>query len=118
MKQRPDDFNERRKNLKDLSDQDLKKRFEALTDQIIDPLLDMAYHYTTPAIERSILMRMGFSSLEAKDIVTKMNEYQLLGHGAGHIVYKYHEMHHVSMREAGLALMTQKALLEMAEVFK
>lgn len=118
MKQRPDDFNERRQHIKDLSDQELKKRFEALTDQMIDPLLDMAYHYTTPAIERSILMRMGFSSLEAKDIVNKMHEYQLLGHGAGHVVYRYHIMHQLSIREAGLALMSQKALLEMVEVFK
>ncbi|PKK94287.1 MAG: ornithine aminomutase [Tenericutes bacterium HGW-Tenericutes-6] len=118
MKQRNDDFKERHIHLKDLSDEALKERFQELTDQIIDPLLDMAYHYTTPAIERSVLMRMGFSSLEAKEIVNKMNEHNLLGHGAGHVVYKYHVMHKVSIREAGLALLDQKNLMDIAEVFK
>ena len=37
-----------------------------LTGQLVDPLLELAKENTSPAIERSVLLRMGFSSLEAK----------------------------------------------------
>lgn len=117
MKPRLDDFEKRREHLKHLSDQELKTYFEKLTDQIIDPLLEMAYQYTTPAIERSVLLRMGFSSLEAKQLTDKMMEYELLEYGAGHIIYRYAKDHHVSIREAGMILLSPEVLIAYKEEF-
>ncbi|MCL2621337.1 MAG: ornithine aminomutase subunit alpha, partial [Defluviitaleaceae bacterium] len=86
------------------SDQELKDKFWKLTEQVVDPLLKLGYENTTPAIERSVLLRMGFSSLEVKPIVDGALERNLLGHGAGHIVYKLAKHKNIPIREAGLAL--------------
>jgi D-ornithine 4,5-aminomutase subunit alpha len=118
MKPRPDDFLERRKHLEKMSDQELKAYFWKLTDQITDPLLELAKTHTTPAIERSVLMRMGFSSLEAKSLTDMMMEHQLLKYGAGHVVYRYAQVNKLSIREAGLALMNANELSKMVEAFK
>ena len=77
QKYRPDDYLTRREHLKDLSDEALKAYFWHLAEEIVNPLVDLAYHHTTPAIERSVLLRMGFSSLEAKQIVQKTIEHEL-----------------------------------------
>jgi len=118
MKSRNDDFLERRKHLTKYSDSELKAYFQELTDQMIDPLLSLAYEYTTPAIERSVLMRMGFSSLEAKMITEKLMENNLLAHGAGHVVFKYATLKKLSIREAGLSLLETSEVNMMMEVFK
>jgi D-ornithine 4,5-aminomutase subunit alpha len=118
MKARKDDFQERRKHLENYSDQQLKKYFFDLTDQLLDPILDLARDYTTPAIERSILMRMGFSSLEAKAITDRLLEYQLLQYGAGHVVYRYANDEKIDIRQAGLSLLESHAVQKMVEVFK
>lgn len=101
---RNDDFEGRRAHLANLSDKELKDRFWKLTEQVVDPLLKLGYENTTPAIERSVLLRMGFSSLEVKPIVEGALERNLLGHGAGHIVYKLAHHKNIPIREAGLAL--------------
>jgi D-ornithine 4,5-aminomutase subunit alpha len=72
MKQRVDDFQKRNKHLSKMNDQDLKAYFYKLIDEMIDPMLELSHQYTTPAIERSVLMRMGFSSVEAKAITDLM----------------------------------------------
>lgn len=118
MKPRNDDFNERKKYLSHMSDQELKAYFEKLTDHIIDPMLELAKDHTTPAIERSVLMRMGFSSLEAKALTEKMMEHHLLAHGAGHVVFRYATIHRIPVRDAGLKLMETKEMLSMVEVFR
>ncbi len=101
---RQDDFEDRRKHLKDLSDEELKIRFWDLANQVVEPLIKLAKGHTTPAIERSVLLRMGFSSIEAKAIVDRVVDYGLIGKGAGHVVYKVAKMKNVSIREAGLSL--------------
>ena len=101
---RHDDFQTRREHLANLTDQQLKDRFWQLTEQVVDPLLKLGYEYTSPAIERSVLLRMGFSSLEVKDIVQGALERGLLGHGAGNIVYKLAKAKNMEIRDAGLAL--------------
>lgn len=116
MKTRIDDFSERRKHLEKLSDQELKDYFFKLTDQLVDPLLKLAYDYTTPAIERSVLMRMGFSSIEAKMITDRIFENDLLAYGAGHIVFLYAKNQHLSIREAGLKLLNENELKKLMEV--
>lgn len=117
MKERQDDYQVRGSHLKDMSDAELKKRFFELCDQIVDPLLDMAYHNTSKSIERSILLRMGFSSLEAKVIVDTLNEHNLLRKGAGHCVYKIMTLHNLPVREAGLMIFEGQGIEELVEVF-
>lgn len=102
--ERADDFAERRKHLAGLSDDELKKKFWDLAKQVVEPIMTMAKHQTSPSTERSVLLRMGFSGLEAKGIVTHCVEAGLLGHGAGHAVLKYSRMKNMPYREAGLKL--------------
>lgn len=118
MKQRNDDFEVRRSHLKNLSDAELKAYFEKLTDQLLDPMLDLAYTHTSKAIERSVLMRMGFSSLEAKALTEKMMECHILEHGAGHVVFRYAKNNQLAIRDAGLKLMDMSEMMKIAEEFK
>jgi len=106
---RADDFEQRRAHLKDLTDQQLQERFWQLTAQVVDPLLKLGYENTTPAIERSVLLRMGFSSLEVKEIVDGAQKRGLLGYGAGNIVYKLSKNKNIPIREAGLLLAEGKS---------
>ena len=117
MKSREDDFQLRKKHLEKYSDEELKQYFYKLIDQTIDPLLDLAYEYTTPAIERSVLMRMGFSSHEAKMITDLIFEHNLLAHGAGHVLYRFAKLKNLPIREAGLKLLEVENIKYMTEVF-
>lgn len=102
--ERKDDFQERRKHLANLSDEQLNQRFWELLDKVVDPLAELAKTHTSPAIERSVLLRMGFSSLEAKAIVEKTQQLGLLGKGAGNIVLRAAKITGRPYREAGLEL--------------
>lgn len=101
---RVDDFETRGKHLKNLTDEQLKQRFWRLADQACQPLIDLAYKNTSPAIERSVLLRMGFSSLEANDLVKKVILHGLISKGAGHVVYKLSKINNITIRKAGLDL--------------
>ncbi len=105
---RKDDFKERRKHLEHLTDEALKERFWALADKVTQPLIDLAKTHTTPAIERSVLLRMGFSSLEASALVKKVINHQLIGKGAGHVVYRLSLLDKISIRDAGLKLLNDQ----------
>ena len=102
---RTDDFQTRREHLKKLSDEDLKSYFWKLTEEVVNPLLQLAKTHTSPAIERSVLLRMGFSSLEAKEIVEKVIDHNLIRKGAGHVVYRLSKLENIQIREAGLKLL-------------
>ncbi len=102
---RPDDFDTRRARLAALSDEELHAYFWDLAQKIVAPLIEEARTHTTPSIERSVLLRMGFSSLEAKALVDQMLRRRLLGHGAGRLVLKLAENKGVSVRDAGSALL-------------
>jgi D-ornithine aminomutase S component len=115
---RADDFNERRAHLAKLSDQELYERFWSLASDIVDPLLELGRKNTSPAIERSVLLRMGFSSIEAKAIVDGVIDRGLMGKGAGHVVYKLAKSKNISVREAGVALADGKMWQEAADLFK
>jgi D-ornithine 4,5-aminomutase subunit alpha len=106
--ERPDDFQQRRKHLQDLSDEQLHHRFWELVEHIVAPLIDQARTHTSPSIERSVLLRMGFSSIEAKGLVKQMNERNLLAHGAGRLVLELAKCNEFSVREAGLGLIKGK----------
>lgn len=101
---RKDDFQERRKHLSSLSEEELEERFWNLAEEIVDPLIELARTHTSPSIERSVLLRMGFSSREAKIIVDRILEKGLIRKGAGHIVYKLARSENIGIREAGLEL--------------
>lgn len=102
---REDDFLERRKHLASLSDDELKARFWELVGSAVDPLLEIARTHTSPSIERSILLRMGFSSIEAKPLVEMAIDHDLIGKGVGHLVYKVAKQNNISIREAGIAML-------------
>lgn len=106
--ERPDDFEKRRERLRTLSDDELHARFWRLVDEIVDPLIEEARTHTTPSIERSVLLRMGFSSVEAKQLVALLNERNLLGHGAGNLILKLAKAKDMPVREAGTALLAGK----------
>lgn len=102
--ERKDDFQERRAHLAGLSEQELEQRFWELTEKLMDPMVELAQSHTTPSIERSVLLRMGFSSLEAKAIVDRTVDHGLIGKGAGHVVYKVAQTQQLDIRAAGLKL--------------
>lgn len=103
--QRPDDYVARRQRLQTMTDQELHEHFWGLVDRIIAPLIDEARTHTSPSIERSVLLRMGFSSVEAGQLVEKMRQRDLLGHGAGRLVLELAKRKNISLREAGTKLL-------------
>lgn len=105
---REDDFLKRRIHLEKLSDEDLKARFWQLADEATKPLVDLAYKNTSPAIERSVLLRMGFSSIEANALVDKVINHNLIGKGAGGVVYRLAKIQGITVREAGLKLLNDQ----------
>jgi D-ornithine 4,5-aminomutase subunit alpha len=90
---REDDFAERRKHIADLTDEELYNRFWELVDQVVDPLLELGRKNTTPSVERAVLLRMGVSSLDTQKVVEGCMDRGLMGHGAGHVVYKVMKAH-------------------------
>ena len=102
---RPDDFEQRRKRIHSLPDEELHAHFWGLIDRIVEPLIEEARSHTTPSIERSVLLRMGFSSIESGHLVEQMLKQGLLGHGAGRLVLELAKVKGISVREAGEALL-------------
>ena len=117
MKKREDDFEERRKHLQSLSDQEIHDRFWELAHQIVQPMIELGKKNTTPSIERSVLLRMGFSSLEAKPIIEGVLDRGLISKGAGHVVYKLAKEKNIGIREAGLMLVNGEGWDEVVNLF-
>lgn len=115
---REDDFLTRRKHLESLSDEELKAKFWDLAEKIMDPLLDLAKTHTSPSVERSVLLRMGFSSLEAKPLVEGAIDRGLMSKGVGHIVYRISKEKNLTVREAGLELIEGKHWDDAVAIFK
>lgn len=104
--ERPDDFDQRREKLQEMSDEELHHHFWNLVEKIVEPLIEEARSHTTPSIERSILLRMGFSSVEANALVEKMLQHKILGHGAGRLILELAKAKQLSIREVGTALLS------------
>lgn len=115
---RADDFEKRHEHLKNLTDEQLEARFWDLANQIVKPLVDLAYTHTSPAIERSVLLRMGFSSIEAKPIVEGIEKLGLLGKGAGNVVLRLAKSKNIPYRDAGLLLVDGKSWDEVPSLFE
>lgn len=99
--ERSDDYEVRRKHLANLTDAELKERFWELTEKIVNPMIELAKKYTSPSIERSVLLRMGFNSQQANKIVEILYKKDLLGHGAGNVVLKLSKKENINYLEAG-----------------
>ena len=115
---RSDDFQERRKHLANLSEEELEARFWELAGKLVDPIVELAEKNTSPSIERSILLRMGFSSIEAKTIVDAVMDRGLMGKGAGHIVYRLSQEKDMEIRQVGLKLIHGELWEDAVEIFK
>ncbi len=111
---RPDDFATRRAALRPLSDEELHARFWGLVERIVAPLVEEARTHTSVAIERSVLLRMGFSSAEAAALAARMGAAGLLGRGAGRLVLELAQRRDLAVREAGLALLEGRYWEELA----
>lgn len=117
MNERKDDFRERRKHLEKMSDAELKAVFFELAERVVDPLLALGRENTSKSIERSVLLRMGLSSLQAKAVVDVLNEHNLLRKGAGHCVYRLVKDKGLSVEEAAAMLSEGEGLDHLREVF-
>ncbi len=115
---RDDDYLIRSKHLKNLTDEELKEKFWELSEQIVSPMLELARTHTSPSIERSVLLRMGFSSLEAQPLVDGAIDRGLIGHGVGNIVYRVSREMNIPIRQAGLELIEGKHWDEAVTIFK
>ncbi len=115
---RTDDYMERRKHLEGLSEEELKNRFFSLAEQIVDPMIELSKKSTTPSVERSVLLRMGFSSLEAMDLVNHVLDLGLMGKGAGNVVLKVSERLKKDYLTVGREMAEGKHLDIAKEVFK
>ncbi len=113
---REDDFPKRRQHLAGLTDEQLHERFWQLAQELVAPLVELARTHTSPSLERSVLLRMGFSSLEASAIVARCVERGLLGKGAGAIVWRYAKAKGLPYLEAGRRLAQGQGWEEVAEV--
>ena len=98
---REDDFEIRSKHLKGLTEEQLYDRFWNLTEQVVKPIVDLAYTHTSPAIERSVVLRMGFSSLQAKPLIDHGTKWKLLGKGIGNVILTYAKMKNIDYLKAG-----------------
>jgi D-ornithine 4,5-aminomutase subunit alpha len=115
---RADDFEIRREHLKELSDQELEERFWELCEKIVDPIVELAKTHTSPSIERSVLLRMGFSSIESRGIAERIAEYGLLKKGAGNVVYRLSRKRNIGILEAGRLILGGGAETEVKGLFK
>jgi D-ornithine 4,5-aminomutase subunit alpha len=105
LRERPDDFESRRGKLRELSDEELRARFWDLVNRIVEPLIEEARTHTSPSIERSVLLRMGLSSIEAKGLVERLAARGLLGYGAGRLLLELADAKKLTVREAAEALL-------------
>ncbi len=104
-------FDQRREELKKMSDAELKARFWQLCDQAIAPIVDLAKTHTSPSIERSVLLRMGIDSISSHGVVDRIYEAGLLGKGAGHVVLKLAQKNGTDVRTAAVAILENKEVL-------
>ena len=101
-------------SIRQFSDEELHARFWSLAERIVAPLVEEARTHTTPAIERSVLLRMGFTGAEARDLVDRVVAADLLGHGAGRLVLELATREGLTVREAGQALLDGRLWEELA----
>ncbi|MDN5279458.1 MAG: D-ornithine 4,5-aminomutase subunit alpha [Clostridiales bacterium] len=105
-------FEARRQELKKMGDDELKQRFWELCKKVVEPMTEYGSKYTSPSIERSVLLRMGIDSPTSQGAVVAINEAGLLGKGAGHVVLKVAKNLNLEIREAAKKISEDKTVLE------
>ncbi len=105
-------FTARQKQLETMSDDELKQRFWDLCNKVVEPMVDYGRRYTSPSVERSVLLRMGISSQTALAVVSLMQEAGLLGKGSGNVVLKVSKKLNIDIREAAEKIAQDKTVLE------
>lgn len=101
MKKTKDNYQDRRNELSQLNDQELHNLFWELTNDIVQPIVSLSAKSTSPSIERSVLLRMGFNSIISARIVENSIKHNLIGKGCGNLVLKYAGNKNLSYMEAG-----------------
>jgi D-ornithine 4,5-aminomutase subunit beta len=91
--------------LRNLDLDPLRELFWTLARRTVEPLARFAAEHTTPSIERSVLLRMGFDSTEAKELVDKAVRGGWLGDGVGGVLADYADRHRITIREAYSAVL-------------
>lgn len=104
-------YEQRRAQLRDLDDDQLKALFWDLNHQVVDPIVELARTHTSPSIERSVLLRMGIDSQSAQGVVNRIHHAGLLGKGAGHVLLKVAERLHTDVRGAAAAVLADQDVL-------
>jgi D-ornithine 4,5-aminomutase subunit alpha len=107
-------FEERRAELRQLSDEELKARFWQLCAEVMDPVVALARTHTSPSIERSVLLRMGIDSQSCHAVVERIRQAGLLGKGAGQIVLQVAEREGTDVRGAAAAILADQDVLSIA----
>jgi D-ornithine 4,5-aminomutase subunit alpha len=105
-------YEQRREELRKMSDAELKARFWQLCDQVIEPIVDLSKTHTSPSIERSVLLRMGIDSISSQGVVERIYEAGLLGKGAGHVLLKLTQKMDCDVRTAAAAILENKDVLK------
>ena len=105
-------FEQRRKELQPMTDEQLKAHFWELCSQLVDPIVDLARTHTSPSIERSVLLRMGIDSQSAHGVVERIYQAGLLGKGAGHVLLKLAEKQGTDPKSAAAAILDDKDILQ------
>jgi D-ornithine 4,5-aminomutase subunit alpha len=104
-------FEQRRHELGQMTDEELKAHFWKLCNQALDPIVDLARTHTSPSIERAVLLRMGIDSLSAHGVVERIYQAGLLGKGAGHVLLDLAGARGTDVRGAAAAILEDKDVL-------
>jgi D-ornithine 4,5-aminomutase subunit alpha len=104
-------FEQRRSELRQMTDEQLKARFWELCEQVMAPVVELARTHTSPSIERSVLLRMGVDSLSSHGVVERIYQAGLLGRGAGRVVLEVAERDGTDVRGAAAAILTSEDVL-------
>jgi D-ornithine 4,5-aminomutase subunit alpha len=102
---------QRRSELRQMTDEQLKARFWELCEQVMAPVVELARTHTSPSIERSVLLRMGVDSLSSLGVVERIYKAGLLGQGAGRVVLEVAEREGTDVRGAAAAILTSEDVL-------
>jgi D-ornithine 4,5-aminomutase subunit alpha len=104
-------YEQRREELKQMTDEQLKARFWELCNQVVEPMVDLARTHTSPSIERAVLLRMGIDSLSSHGVVERIYQAGLLGKGAGHVLLKLAHKQGTDVKAAAAAILEDKDVL-------
>jgi D-ornithine 4,5-aminomutase subunit alpha len=104
-------FEQRRAELRRMTDEQLKARLWELCTQVVEPIVELARTHTSPSIERSVLLRMGVDSQSCLGVVERIHQAGLLGKGAGTVVLRVAERRGTDVRGAAAAILADTDVL-------